>query len=297
MGNPTGALALSPAEFTNGGDLLDGRSTSNFESRVSQRYESDQRLAFHITLTNQGILIELPLYFIDDVNGLALAVLNVYTNKDRWRVALPLVRANRLYSNIFKKAPGSTPFTLPEDYSAPSSIERIYIQHLAMENWEISPRLDSDHMINWSLNLGGDTWRVEGWNCHGWYPPVPLVVNTAAQCYNSVSNSLPPQFLAIFGNQTCSILYFLVTTKTEGSFEVKVGLTIVMAPALTPLDVLYSATTQKVEISQLERFKWTILDGESTLSVGQRTVRGVVNLENKGGFFLAAILNVELRLT
>jgi hypothetical protein len=299
------ALAFSPAEFTKGGDLLDGRSTLNPKSWVSQRYQSFQRLAFHITLTNQGILIELPLYFIDDLNGLALAVLNVYTKKDYRRVALPLVRANRSYSNIFTKAPGSTLFVLPKEYSQPSSIERIYIQHSAMGNWEISSRLDSDHEILLSLSLIGDAWPEEGWHCHGWYPPVPLVVNVALRSYKSPWVALPPQFLVIFGNQTCSILCFLVTTKTENSFEVRVRLTTVMTPTLTPLDVLYSHTTQKVELSQLERLKWTILDGNSALSVGQRKVHGEVEgqrighgvVEVKQSAFRPSRLNIQLSLT
>jgi hypothetical protein len=295
-GDPTGALALSPAEFTEGRDLLDSRSTPNFESCVSQRYESSQRLAFHITLTNQGILIELPLYSIDDLNGLALAVLNVCTKEDGRRVALPLVHANQLYSNIFTKAPGSTLFILPKEYSPPPSHERIYIQHWAAEDWGTAPSLESDHPLGLSLHLIGDTWSKERWHCHGWYPPIPLNVDTFLAYYDLFSEPHPPHFLVIFGNQTCSILCFFVTTKTEYSFEVQVRLTTVMTPALTPLDVLYSQTTQKVEISHLERFKWTILDGESTLSVGQRTVHGVVEIV-PGGQGYDPRVDIELRLT
>jgi hypothetical protein len=279
---PTRALAISPAEFAKGGDLRDGRATSDFSKYTapsdSQRYKGAERQAFHFTFTNQGIEIELPLHFIDDLNGLALGILNVYTKGTHRRAPLPLVRANRFYSNIFTKAPGCTLFILPKEYTPPPSSERIYIQYWAKEAWEIASSLDSDHSLFLTLHLVGNAWRDEGWNCHGWFPSIPLAINSAIHRYRSVSRVFPPQFLATFSNQTWSILCFLVSTVTEQGFELKVKLTAFETPALTPFDVLYSAISRRVEFPRLEEFRWTVLDGSSALRVKEHTVRRTVKV-------------------
>jgi hypothetical protein len=302
-GKPTAALALSPADFTNGGELYEISTVGNTKFVPQQRYEAAERLAFHTTLSNKGILIELPLQFIDELNGLALAILNVETGPvDRRRVALPVVRANRLYSNIFTKAPGSTVFVLPKDYSRPLSSSRIYLQHWSKDEWEISPKSYHDYPLSCNLELRGDSWEVDGWRCNGWYPPLPLAVNSihpTKRSYAPVYLLLPPRILVIFGNQTCSLLCELVTTRNKQSFEVKIGLSIVMTPALTPLKVLYSADSQKVELSNLESFDWTTPAVQSTLACGGRIVHGMVNYRRAAVFSnaLQGFVGVELSMT
>jgi len=302
-GRPTAALALSPADFAHGGELYEISTVGNTKFVPQQRYEAAERLAFHTTLSNQGILIELPLHFIDELNGLALAILNVETGPlDRRRVALPVVRANRLYSNIFTKAPGSTVFVLPKDYSRPLSSSRIYLQHWSKNEWEISPKSYHDYPLSCNLELRGDSWEVDGWRCNGWYPPLPLAVNSihgTKRSYAPVYSSLPPRILVIFGNQTCSLLCELVTTRTKQSFEVKIGLSIVMTPALTPLKVLYSAGSQKVELSNLESFEWTTPAVHSTLACGGRIVHGMANYRPKARYsaVIQGFVSVELSMT
>ena len=221
---------------------------------------------------------------------------------DPRRVALPVVRANRLYSNIFTKAPGSTVFALPKDGSPPPSSARIYLQHWSKNKWEISPRFRHDYPLNCNLKLHGDTWRVDGWRCNGWYPPIPLAVNSISptkRSYASVYPSLPSRVLVIFGNQTCSLLCDLVTTRTNRSFEVKIGLSTVMTPALTPLKVLYSAGSQKVELSKLDSFEWTIPAVHSTLACGGRIVHGMANYRPLASVFgvVQGFVSVELSMT
>jgi hypothetical protein len=294
-GKPTSALALSPAEFIKGGELYE--SSTKFKDVVHQRYEAAERLAFHTTLTNQGILIELPLHFIDELNGLALAVLNVYTGPDHRRVALPVVRANRLYSNIFTKAPGCTLFVLPKDYSPPPSNARIYLQHGDKKRWEISSELGRDHPLNYNLQLRGDAWRVDGWHLNGWYPPIPFDIDYFPQQFHvsSITSLLPSRVLFTFGNRICSLLCYLVTTKTEQSFDLKLVLSIIMTPALTPLDVLYCVDSRRVEFSQLERFEW-IIPAKDDLSCGARKVRAMINhLPGPHGY--NSFVGVELSMT
>jgi hypothetical protein len=304
-GKPTAALALSPAEFTHGGELYERSAVADSKRFVIKRYEAAERLASHTTLSNQGILIELPLQFIDELNGLALAILNVETGPvDRRRVALPVVRANRLYSNIFTKAPGSTVFVLPKDYSPPPSSARIYLQHWSNKEWKISSTSIHDYPLSCNLELRGDSWRVDGWRCNGWYPPIPLAVNSinpTKRSYASVYSSLPPRILVIFGNQTSSLLCDLVTTRNKQSFEVKIGLSIVMTPALTPLKVLYSAGSQNVQLSKLDRFKWSNPAVHSTLACGGRVVHGMAKYRPKAGYSAfdlnQGLVNVELSMT
>lgn len=91
------------------------------------------------------------------------------------------------------------------------------------------------------------------------------------------------------------ILCFLVITKTRLSFEPKDGLTAVMAPSLTPLDVLCSATSQRVETSQLQQYEWVMLDEGCTLPIGHRAVHGIVDYKRDAGSY--PNLSVKLSIT
>lgn len=184
-----------------------------------------------------------------------------------------LVRACHLYSNVLLKAPGCIPFILPKE-SLPPSSWRIYIQH-RVNNWELSLTIHNDIPIKWSLDLACEFRYTEGWKWHGRYPPIPL--GGSGTYRQPVVGNSRLRFLAIFDNATWSIFYLLARSKTENEFHLTVQLSAVETPDLKSIDVLYSANSQKILASELEKFEWTGSSDRRALYFGNRRVRTVVH--------------------